>query len=331
VAGITDSRAVRLGPTALRILARRRRWLRWLAVALACLTALSALSHVHRRAALRPAEVPVVLARRAVPAGRPIGMDDIGVGARALSPGPVPFGRVEDAVGLVAVRRLRTGDPVTPAVVMSPVRYYGVAARVPRGMRAVNLVVPSAEIFGGELAPMSRVDLLAAFEVGQDRGAAVVLTSGIVLRIHGRENVSPTGGRFGAAVDASRPATVVEVAVAVPEIREREVALAQAFGHLSLAVHPLAPEEPHPDMSGPVNLRRYLSLPPVSAAAAPAAPGWPGLPPGAQPAPGRARYPSGPPLSRRSPLPQDAGEAPRWAVEVIEGGARSVEQVPRTR
>lgn len=332
--GVTDRKAIRLGPLALRILARRRRWLRWLAVAFACLTAISALSHAHRRA-IRPAEMPTVIVRHVIPAGRPIGSDDVELGVRAGSPGPGPFGRLEDAVGLVAVRGLRAGDWVTPEVAVSPLRYYGVAARVPRGMRAINLVVPSAEIFGGELAPMSRVDLLAAFEVDQDRAATTLLTSGIILRVRGRETVPPGGGRLGVGVEAARPGTVVEVAVAVPETWEREVALAQAFGHISLAVHPLASEGPHPDASGAVTLRRYLSLPPASAATMlPPPRGWPeppggATPSGARPQGGRTGYPYAAAPPRRSGQPAGVGPTPRWTVEVIEGAERSVEQVPR--
>ncbi len=321
----TERQAIRLGPMALRLLARRRRWLRWLAVALAGLTAASAISHAHRRGAVRPAEMPTVIVRHALPAGRPIGWSDVALETRQ-APGATSIVRVEDAVGRVPVRPLRAGEAVMPDVAVSPLRYYGVAARVPRGMRAVNLVVPSAETFGGELAPMSRVDLLAAFELGSERAAATLLTTGIVLRVlRGREAVPPAGGRLGAGLttELGRPGTVVEVAVAVPEAREREVALAQAFGRISIAVHPLAETPPRPDAPGVVDLRRYLGIPPT--APVPVPPplprGWPAASPGRMTPLGAA--------GRSGRVGDDAGQTPRWAVEVIEGAERSVEQVPR--
>lgn len=250
-------------------------------------------------------------------------------------------------MGRVAGRTLRPEEPVTSENAVSPVRYYGVAARVPRGMRAVNLVVPAASTFGGELAPQSLVDVLVAFEVGEERVAATLLTSGIVLRVgSGRDAPPPPAGRLAALPEtqAGRPGSLVEVVVAVPEARGREVALAQAFGHIFLAVHALSAEAV---ASGPptvVNLRNYLNLPSTPRAAmVPPLPGW--RPPAAGMSQstigsggvsgGSGGLSGGPQSPARSPGPatprsEHVSQGPVWSVEVITGaGDRSVEQVPR--
>lgn len=331
-----DRKAMRLGPIAMRVLGRRRQWIRWLAVALAGVTAASAFSHSWHTGTARPAQVPVVIVRHAMRAGQPIRPADVEVVSRNARPGQPPFSRAEDAVGHVAVRGLRVGEDVTPDNAVPLLRYYGVAARVPYGMRAINLVVPSAATFGGELAPLSRVDLLGAFELGQERAAATLLTSGIVLRVvPSREALPPSGGRLETASpgETGRQGPPVEVEVAVPEGREREIALAQAFGRIFLAVHSLAAEAPHPEASGVVNLRRYLNLPPASSIAAPfsVSQGWPAAPsPGAGPA-GHNGYPYPParPYGAVAAPPDSVARTPLWTVEVIEGAARSIQRVPR--
>ena len=324
-AGSDGGRAIRLGPTALRILGRRRRWLRWLAIALAGLTVLSAVSLVHHRGTGHPA-APAVVIRRAVRAGGPIGRADVGLAFRDSTTSTAPFGRIEDVIGRVAVRGLRPGESVTSENAVSPVRYYGVAARVPRGMRAVSLDVPTAAAFGGELAPLSRVDVLGAFEVGQDRAAATLLTSGIVLRVGpGRDTAPPA---------ATRQSGVVEVVVAVPADREREVALAQAFGRVFLAVHTLSAEPAPADTPAAISLRRYLNLPLTSPPPIlPPPPGWAPPPAGGPGAAGSAAWSRGPASMHSAAAParsQPSSPAPLWPVEVITGtGERSVEQVPR--
>ncbi len=313
-----DREALPPGPMALRLLARRRRWLRRAAVALACLTAASALSQAGHRHASRPAGAAAVVARRALLPGQLIRPADLVVTAMERPPaGPVPLSSAEDAAGRIAVRGLQAGEAVTPLNAVPPLQYYGVSARIPPGMRAMNLVVPRSATFGGELAPLSRVDLLGAFEVGQERAAATLLTTGIILR------VAP-----GGALDATRQAAFAEITVAVPPAREPEVALAQAFGRLFVAVHSVAAGASHAGAPGVVNLRRYLDLPPASPppvlALPPAPPAWhPG--PGTPPAPGGGAIPARPPARPR------AGAPPAWTVEVIRGAERSRTEVPRLR
>lgn len=225
-------------------------------------------------------------------------------------------------------------------------RFYDVVAQVPAGMRAVTLIVPVAETFGGRLVPRSRVDVFAAFDAGQERVVRRVLVSGIVLRI--TPQLSPSGaamppispaadGRFSAAPFA-------ELLLAVPASREREVVLAQAFGRVFVTVGPAAIDAPSggstrgpreraaitPPSEGPLSLRSYLGLPPAAGPgfAAPAlipvsagVPPVPGSPRGAAP---RAMSPAN--FARGSSRPSTQRDG-RLAVEVIEGTSKSLEEV----
>jgi Flp pilus assembly protein CpaB len=339
VAGsVGDRKSIRPGPTTLRLLARRRRWLRWLAIALACLTAASAVVQLHDRPVPHGAGVVIVIARRTLRRGRSIRSSDLGTAVReGPAAGAAPFARPEDAVGRVAIRDLAAGEAVTPANTLSLLRYYGIAARVPRGMRAVDLVVPSAATFGGELAPGSRVDLVGAFNLGQDRIAASLLSTGIVLRAAwGRAAPSTPSARLGGVGGGAgeQQTSLVEVEVAVPASREREVALAQAFGRIFVAVHSLVAAASQAELSGSLDLRRYLGLPSVEAPATalPQVPRvWPTGPFMTPKTGNPARVAPTSVHNRKTSLPPVGGprRAPMWTVEVIQGTQRSLTQVPR--
>src|SRR5579859_1906426 len=225
----------------------------------------------------------------------------------------------------------RTGTPADGVRVRTPVpRFDGVAGVVPPGMRAVNLVVPAAATFGGRLAPWSRVDVLAAFDVGQDRAVRKLLASGIVLHVTppfapagtGMPSPPPSAdGRFGAA-------PVAEVALAIPAAREREVVMAQAFGRMFVAVEPATvvespaagtgrPRDLHaasPSADDALSLRRYLGLP----AAAPAVSAIPSFFPTA---PG---LPPSPASFSRAPVRQSEARRDDVAIEVVEGTTRTL-------
>jgi len=242
----------------------------------------------------------------------------------------------------------RTGTPADGVRARTPIpRFDGVAGVVPPGMRAVNLIVPAAATFGGRLAPWSRVDVLAAFDVGQDRAVRKLLASGIVLHVTPPFAPAGTGipsppsadGRFGAA-------PVAEVALAIPAAREREVVMAQAFGRLFVAVEPTtAVESPAagarrprglhttpPSADDALSLRRYLGLPPAAPAVSvtpsffPTAPGllpYPALPspPGAGPRPDAATGFS------RDPVRQSEARRGDVTIELVEGTTRTFVEV----
>jgi hypothetical protein len=203
--------------------------------------------------------------------------------------------------------------------------------------------VPAAATFEGRLAPSSRVDVLAAFDLGQDRSVRRVLTSGIVLHVTPQPAassagfttiLSPPAERFGAV-------PVAELALAVPAASEREVVMAQAFGRVFVVVEPAATEvtdagvgrRPHdgiaPPLDDALSLRRYLGLPvdasraaASSAAGVPPMPTFPGVPP-------LSPWPA--PLGPKEPGPvRGAAADPNGVrVEIIEGTTRTVVEVHR--
>ncbi len=220
-------------------------------------------------------------------------------------------------------------------------RVVGVADVVPRGMRAVNVIVPAAATFDGRLAPGSRVDVLAAFDLGQDRAVRRVIASGIVLHVTSRAAaaaaapvpLSGADGRFsGAAVD--------EVALAVPTAREREIVMAQAFGRVFLAVEPTGAPRPASNIARPPGrgassgaallLRRYVDLPP-SAASSAVHPGWAGALPSPPPLYGWPAV-SGTVAAEHAASPSNSPRQPGIGhddstVEVVEGTARTIVEV----
>lgn len=225
-------------------------------------------------------------------------------------------------------------------------RFYGVAELVPPGMRAVNLIVPAAATFEGRLAPLSRVDVVAAFDLGQDRSVRRVLASGIVLHVTPQPATSgagltsitsPAAERFGAA-------PLAELALAVPAATERELVMALAFGRVFVAVEPAsagasragAGPRPYDQIAAQpddtLSLRRYLGLP-ADASRVPAlsfggtAPLIPTLA-GAPPAPALPwPAPSGP--RQAGAVRGAAADASSVTVEIIEGTTRTFAEVHR--
>jgi len=325
----SDARIVRLGPMAIRILARRRRWLRWAAIAVLFAVIAAAVSHGHRKGAAQASIVPTLVARRELHPGHVLRPDELEVVPRLSAAGAHPFVRAADAVGQVVAREIQVGDRVAADDLLPVLRYYGVAARVPPGMRAVSLVVPPSATFGGELAPHTRVDLIGAFEPARGQPAAALLGTGIVLRVPAPREPAPFNQErpvAGAAVGGVSP--FVEIDVAVPRDREREIVLAQAFGRVFVTVHSATAESPRGGTTGVLQLLPYLHLPPAGVASAVPVP----VPTVRRPSSVGPRA-ALPPSVRRAPAPQRATlpreTMPTWVVDVIEGDERFGEPVPR--
>ncbi len=316
-----DGRVIRLGPRALEILARRRRWIRWVAAAVLLLAVLSAAGHFLRHTTPRAATVPVLVARRALHRGQVLRAADLrpvsdAPGAAATGPRPRP----EDLTGRVVTRDLASGEIVTGRDVAPAVQYYGVAARVPAGMRALDLVLPPQAVFGGELAPGTRVDLLGAFAPERGQGFVTLLGAGTVLRIAEVRDPAPSG--VSRAVVGPAQGSAVELEVAIPRERERELVLAQAFGRVYVAARPVVRDAA--GIAGVLRLLPYLGAakqrPAVPLIAR--SPVMPVVTPALTPRPGGS--PGRTPVAMPVPRP-----APVWTVDVIEGGHRAEESVPR--
>jgi Flp pilus assembly protein CpaB len=334
----TESREPLLGFLQ-ELVERKRRWIRLAAIGFALLAFASAIWGPQPGRAPRYAVIRAVAARRSLLPGEVLHRADLTTTLQPAATEPSVLTRTEDAEGRVITRAVRPGEPIRRKEAIPALQYYGVALRVPPGMRAVNLAVPASSTFGGELVPGLRIDLLGAFEAGQERAAVTLLTSGIVLRVDDRSHEHPLAApplplRPGGEGLAT---SFLEVIVAVPSTRVREVTLAQAFGRIFFVAHPLASSDADSSTTGTLTLRRYLNLP-LGQASPPRAPfsgsGWVLAPPfraeGRVPhmsdaAPGGAR--AGGVSPRRRPAPGLRTDT--WSVEVIEGDAKSVQRVPR--
>jgi hypothetical protein len=289
----SSSRGLPLRPLAVRFFTQRRRWMRWAAIALAVLTLLSAASQFGRK--------PVGHHPAAAPA--------------APAPGPTsltPEGRVRGEEG--AYRR------------SLPSR--GAVFDVPADTRIVSVIVPASPA----VSPRSRVDVVAAFDTGQERVVRRILASALVLKVSvASSSLSGTEGRFAGA-------PMAELSLAIPAGREREVVLAQAFGRLFVLVAGASRSVPSGASEGTLSMRRYLGLPAAAMPSYPSAPlVFPPLAPFAPPAASwttaaaRGAAAAGHP---RAQAPKaDSGPADRApvnagsVVEIIEGTGRSFVQV----
>jgi len=330
VATEIDGRVIRLGPLALKILAQRRRWVRWIAVSVLLIAIASAIGHVHRRVGARAAAVPILVARRLLRPGQVVGAGDLRLVARPSGPAGASVLRYvpEDVAGQVVVRAIAPGEAITRHDLVPVLQYYGVAARVPAGMRALDLVVPSPATFDGELVPGSRVDLLGAFEPERGQGFVTVLAPGTVLHVAAsRDTVASGSGRVAVAgLSVAEGSSSAELEVAVPRDHERELVLAEAFGRVFVAVHPTARVASGEAPFGVLGLLPYLgatgrtgAAPVPSALVARLAP--------ARPAAGRPRGSVAGPQAAGLHPPARPGSV--WIVDVIEGGERTEEAVPR--
>jgi len=320
-----DGRVIRLGPRAIEMLARRRRWVRWVAAAVLLMAVLSAAGHLRRYATRRAATVPVLVARRALHRGQALRAGDVRLvpdapGAALTGAGPRP----EDVTGRVVTREVAPGEMVTGHDVAPAVQYYGVAARVPAGMRALDLVLPPQAVFGGELAPGTRVDLLGAFAPERGQGFVTLLAAGTVLRVTAARDPVPSGVPRAALgpVGGAGSGSTVELEVAIPREQERELVLAQAFGRIYVAARPVARDAA--GTAGVLRLLPYLGAP-EQGPAVPVVARSPIMPVGVPATPPRA----GESVSRTPGAMPGPHPSAVWTVDVIEGDHRTAETVPR--
>lgn len=287
----------------------------------------SAVAHVHRRPPARTVVVPSLVTRRLLRPGHVLRASDLrvvpdpvgaaGTGARSA--------QVTDVVGQVVVREIARGAAVASRDLVPALRYYGVGARVPPGMRALTVVVPPSATFGGELVPGSRVDLIGAFDPERGQGFATLLTTGVVLQVAARDPAAPGAGRIAVAgVPVAQASGSVDVEIAVPRDREREIVLAQAFGRIFVAAHPAPADAPGEAVPGTLRLLPYLGV--SRGGTGPLTPAYIGAAPVGGTA-ARLRVTTA--GSETAPTRPQGPAAPMWVVDVIEGDARMGEAVPR--
>jgi Flp pilus assembly protein CpaB len=190
-----DRLAAALRPVRRAVLARRR-------LLAAVLTAVAVAAGIHAAAAPPPAEVPVRVAARDLPAGAVLGADDLRT--VGFAPGSVPDGLAVDAAGRTLAAPLRAGEPVTDLRLVGPALTDGYP-----GLAAVPVRLPDAGMV--ELLRVGdRVDLVSADPQG---GGAEVVASGVpVLAIPAAADTSGSGLTGRLVVIGADPTDVARIA-----------------------------------------------------------------------------------------------------------------------
>jgi Flp pilus assembly protein CpaB len=215
------SEAGRRRPAALR---RQRPGLRrLLSAGLACVAAAVTL---HGLAPAPPAQKPVLVAARDVPAGHELGPDDLAVSG--WRPGSAPSGRLAGpgtALGRVTSGPVQRGSPVTEADLLGP----GVLTGQAPDLLAVAVRVTDPAVLR-LVRRGDRVDVLAAATSSAVVSAAVVLAE----PPPDLAADAPSGLGSGAGVEQAGGSVVLGVRLWDAE----RLAHAEAVGALTLAVHP---------------------------------------------------------------------------------------------
>lgn len=190
-----DRLAAIVRPVRRAVLARRR-------LLAAVLTAVAVAAGIHAAASPPPAEVPVRVAARDLPAGVVLGADDLRT--VGFAPGSVPDGLAVDAAGRTLAAPLRAGEPVTDLRLVGPALTDGYP-----GLAAVPVRLPDAGMVD-LLRVGDRVDLVSADPQGA--AAEVVATDVPVLAIPAATDDGGSGLPGRLVVVGAVPADVARIA-----------------------------------------------------------------------------------------------------------------------
>ena len=157
---------------------------------------------IHAAASPPPAEVPVRVAARDLPAGVVLGADDLRT--VGFAPGSVPDGLAVDAAGRTLAAPLRAGEPVTDLRLVGPALTDGYP-----GLVAVPVRLPDAGMVD-LLRVGDRVDLVSADPQGA--AAEVVATDVPVLAIPAATDDGGSGLPGRLVVVGAVPADVARIA-----------------------------------------------------------------------------------------------------------------------
>lgn len=183
-----------------------------------------------RAAALHPAMTPVLVARLTVPAGSPLSPAEFAV--ETMPAADVPTGALTASVvlsGAVARQTLWAGEPVVDGMIYPTAAQAALDARLPAGMRAVDVAVSGAAGMGGLLVPGDHVDVVFV-QSGASAHASVLLVDVPVLGV--------VGGASGTAAVAgtSTPGSYTSVVLETTPRQAVALALAQSAGPITLVL-----------------------------------------------------------------------------------------------
>jgi pilus assembly protein CpaB len=281
---------------------RRNRHLVVLAIAI--VTASLASLGVYRATAsmpsgsARPAQVPVIVAARALAIGTPLTEADVKVvqwPANSVVPGAI--GEVKDVVNRGLLTAVLPNEPITANKLADSHAGSGLPPAIPPGMRAMAVKVNDVIGVAGFIVPGSRVDVVVTIRRTQDSVTHTVVSNVQVLTAGTRRDQEKP-------VDDAKAAESTVVTLMVTPVDAEKIALAQSEGQIMLALrNPLDKESP----PSPGVRTGALLAEPAAPAPAPA--------PAPRAAPRRAVTP---------PVAEPAAPAP-YKVEALRGGKRTEE------
>lgn len=188
------------------------------------------------------ATVPVLVAKRTVPANAKLTADDVEVrrvAADLAVPGTLAL--PSEALGKRVAVSLAPGQPIVKSLLELPENRGGLSARIPSGYRALTFAVTDLTGLAGRLQVGDRVDVVA-FTQGQGAGGggparATLLLEGVrVLALGKAEEEAAAGG------GQQRPVPYTSVTVAVRPEEGVLLTLAQRRAEMQLLLRPAGDE-----------------------------------------------------------------------------------------
>lgn len=189
------------------------------------------------------ATVPVLVAKRAVPANAKLTADDVEVRRVASDlavPGTLALPR--EALGKRVAVSLAPGQPILKSLLELPENRGGLSARIPSGYRALTFAVTDLTGLAGRLQVGDRVDVVA-FTQRQGAAAggparATLLLEGVQILALGKaeEEAAAAGG------GQARPFPYASVTVAVRPEEGVLLTLAQRRAEMQLLLRPAGDE-----------------------------------------------------------------------------------------
>jgi pilus assembly protein CpaB len=225
------------------------------------------------RATLQPRHsmVEVVVARRDLRRGEPVGPDTMAVRTmpREFTPGgAVVPARFDTLVGARLLVAMRAGEPLLPASVTSA-ETGSISSRVRPGIRAMTISVDEVNSLSGMLQPGDRIDLLLSVRPLSAAGMPApevtrTVMQGVPVLATGRQSRAASGE------DAMPGRPFTSITVEVDPMQAQKLVVAQRSGKLTAVLR--NPDDRATIGESRLDVNTLLGLPPAPLPAAPLSP-----------------------------------------------------------
>ncbi len=143
-----------------------------------------------------------------------------------------------EAVGMVTLIPVRTGEPITITRVASATKRGALSALLSAGTRAISIPVNAVSGVAGFIQPGDRIDLLAEFEFGSNdvvESQVMTILHGVEVMAVGKKLRSPIA-RQSSSSGESRAVPPTTITLAVSPTQAQRVAFALTNGHIHLTL-----------------------------------------------------------------------------------------------